>query len=153
MMVEQGLNLTIEHEDTGLGAEIHQRIRAHNRTFHREHYFTEGGYEVGSEPYILALRDFDGEMVAGLSAETAWDAMFINDLWVAPALQGQGIGSDLMRQAEAEAHERGCRFVWLQTFSFQARGFYEKLGYRVVGTLEDYPPGQAFYTMRKDLKD
>lgn len=52
--------------------------------------------------------------------------------------------------AEAEALQRGCSRAKLRTFSFQARGFYEKEGYRVVGELEDYPPGETFYWMQKD---
>ena len=46
---------------------------------------------------------------------------------------------------------RGCSQVMLTTYSFQARGFYEKEGYRVVGEMADYPPGATYYWMRKDL--
>ena len=53
--------------------------------------------------------------------------------------------------AEGEARARGCTRAWVRTFRFQARGFYERLGYRVVGELVDYPPGEALYWMRKDF--
>jgi hypothetical protein len=39
----------------------------------------------------------------------------------------------------------------LETHSFQARPFYEKCGYKVFGTLEDYPPGHAKFFLRKRL--
>jgi hypothetical protein len=52
--------------------------------------------------------------------------------------------------AEGEARARGCSRAKLRTFSFQARGFYEKEGYRIVGELRDDPPGKIFYWMRKD---
>jgi len=58
-----------------------------------------------------------------------------------------------MGMAEGEARARGCQQAWVRTFRFQARGFYERLGYRVVGVLEDYPPGDALYWMRKDLDE
>ena len=54
-----------------------------------------------------------------------------------------------MDAAEAVARERGCIGARLDTYSFQARGFYEKRGYRVVGTIEDCPPGHARHTMAK----
>jgi ribosomal protein S18 acetylase RimI-like enzyme len=46
----------------------------------------------------------------------------------------RGVGRELMAQAEARAVERGCHAAWLDTFSFQARSFYEKLGYGEFGT-------------------
>jgi hypothetical protein len=52
---------------------------------------------------------------------------------------------------EAEAIRRGCHGAFLDTFSYQARPFYEKLGYEVFGTLEDYPPGHQRFYMRKRL--
>ena len=58
----------------------------------------------------------------------------------------------MLDAAEAEARARGCLRARLSTFDFQARGFYEKQGYRVVGTLADYPPGGAMYWMRKELE-
>ena len=61
-----------------------------------------------------------------------------------------GVGRELMAQAEARATERGCHSAWLDTFSFQARGFYEKLGYVEFGTL-DYPPMHKRHFMKKRL--
>ncbi len=55
--------------------------------------------------------------------------------------------------AETEAMRRGCKWARLETFSFQARGFYEKLGYRVIGALHDFPPGGSVYWMRKDFSE
>ena len=54
-------------------------------------------------------------------------------------------------RAEAEAIRRGCLGAWLDTFSFQARGFYERLGYAVFGALADYPPGHDRFFMQKPL--
>jgi ribosomal protein S18 acetylase RimI-like enzyme len=49
------------------------------------------------------------------------------------------------------AAARGCIGVWLDTYAFQARGFYEKLGYEVFGTLADHPRGGGRFFMRKLL--
>ena len=56
-----------------------------------------------------------------------------------------------MRRAEHEAIRRGCHSAWLDTYEFQARGFYERLGYSGFGQLDDYPPGFVRYFMKKAL--
>ncbi len=106
-----------------------------------------------AQPLDLVLSDDNGEIFGGLFGSTKWGWMNIGILWVAAALRGRGYGSRLVREAEAEATKRGCRHVRVGTFSFQARGFYERLGYRVVGQLEGYPPGETDYLLRKELED
>jgi GNAT superfamily N-acetyltransferase len=63
----------------------------------------------------------------------------------------RGFGKELMKRAETYAIERGCTDAYLDTFSFQARPFYEKLGYRVFGTLENHPVGHQHFFMTKKL--
>ena len=100
----------------------------------------------------LLLRDPDTDAVmGGLWGRSLWGSFFV-DMLVAPEdHRGGGHGRELMRQAEAEARAQGCANIWLDTFAFQARPFYEKLGFRVFGELEG--PHRAFprYFMVKDL--
>jgi GNAT superfamily N-acetyltransferase len=100
----------------------------------------------------LTITDDAGAVVGGLWARTAMGWLFVELLFVPEALRNQGIGRDLLRRAEAEAVARGCHHVWLDTFEFQARGFYERLGYRIFGELPDYPAGFSRYFMRKALR-
>ena len=58
-----------------------------------------------------------------------------------------------MHLAEREAVNRGCHGAWLDTFEFQARGFYEKLGYEVFGSLDDNPRGSRRFFLRRRLED
>jgi N-acylglucosamine-6-phosphate 2-epimerase len=90
-------------------------------------------------------------VLGGLAGETYWGWLYIDKLWLDESLRGRGLARELMQRAEIEAIQRGCRAAYLTTFSFQARGLYEKLGYRVVGQLDDYPPGATYYWMRKDF--
>jgi GNAT superfamily N-acetyltransferase len=89
------------------------------------------------------------ELLGGLWGGTSYSYLHIELLYLPEDLRGAGLGRQLMAQAEQEAIQRGCRGVWLDTFSFQTRGFYERLGYIVFGTLEDYPPGHSRFFLRK----
>ena len=102
-------------------------------------------------PLVLALEENDGAVVGGLWGRTAYGWLFVELLVVPESLRGRGLGRELMSRAEGEAIARGCHGAWLDTFEFQARGFYERLGYECFGELQDYPAGSARYFMRKSL--
>jgi GNAT superfamily N-acetyltransferase len=103
------------------------------------------------KPLVLAVEGPDGRVLGGLWGRTAYDWLFVELLFVPESLRGRGLGADLMLRAEAEAVARGCHGAWLDTFAFQARGFYERLGYSCFGELNDYPVGSARYFMKKTL--
>jgi ribosomal protein S18 acetylase RimI-like enzyme len=75
----------------------------------------------------------------------------LNYFWLSETLRGQGLGSTLLAQIEQIGREHEARKVLLTTYEFQARTFYERHGYKVVGVIEDYPPGSNYYTMVKVL--
>jgi GNAT superfamily N-acetyltransferase len=92
------------------------------------------------------LQDEAGEKVGGLIGNTHGNWLFVKYLWVREDLRGQNIGSELLKQAEETAKGRGCRYAFLDTFSFQAPSFYEKHGYKNVFVLEEYPvTGKRYY--------
>ena len=104
-----------------------------------------------SESLNLYVEDDSGELMAGLIAETFGNWLEIEYLFVKEDLRGQGIGSQLLQQAESEAKKRNCRYVFVNTYQFQAPAFYEKQGYKEIFTLKDYPyTGQRHY-YQKDL--
>ena len=100
-------------------------------------------------PLAVFIRN-DGEVVAGLAGETYCGWLFIKYLWVSEDLRWRGVGRELMARAEARARDRGCHSAWVDTFSFQAPGFYQKLGYEEFGRL-DYPPDHQRHFLRKRL--
>ena len=93
----------------------------------------------------------DQQIVGGVIAETHWGWLYINLMFVNEELRGQGYGHQLLILAEEEARRRGAKHAYLDTFSFQAPEFYQKHGYQVFGELQDFPPGQQRYYLRKDL--
>jgi len=103
-------------------------------------------------PFALFIRDPESDdILGGLWAHSAYDWMFVELIIVPEKLRGTGLGSRLIRQAEATAAARGCTGIWLDTFSFQARGFYEKLGYELFGSIDNYPKNGSRFFFRKQL--
>jgi ribosomal protein S18 acetylase RimI-like enzyme len=70
---------------------------------------------------------------------------------VADEFRGKGYGSKVMQAAEKEARRRGVKNVYLDSFSFQAPGFYKKLGYREFGKLKNFPAGHSRSWLTKAL--
>jgi N-acylglucosamine-6-phosphate 2-epimerase len=102
-------------------------------------------------PLEIFLLDDRQKVRAGLVGLTRWNWLLVEVLWVEESLRRQGFGSKLMQIAEQEAKQRGCNEAILDTFSFQAKGFYEQLGYEVFAQVDDYPSGYSFYQLKKML--
>lgn len=136
-------------EDKQIRQEIHEQIKSFNDATSEAH---RQARKPGSVRTLhVLLRDSNGNLKGGLIADTYWNWLDVEDFWLEEGQRGRGLGRRMLDAAEQEAIRRGCQHVKLETFSFQAREFYEKCGYRVVGLLDDYPPGQRFYWMTKDL--
>jgi ribosomal protein S18 acetylase RimI-like enzyme len=82
-------------------------------------------------------------------ANQGW--FFVSLLGVVPAARGRGVGSQLMHRAEVFARERALVGLWLDTFSWQAPSFYQRLGFTEVGRIPDHPPGEARVFLAKRL--
>lgn len=100
---------------------------------------------------VVTVRDGEGRVLGGLVGDTYVGWLQVHALWVDQSLREQGIGGAVLREAEGEALRRGCRRVFLETLSFQALEFYEKLGYTVHSRLDGFPPGGARYALVKVL--
>jgi GNAT superfamily N-acetyltransferase len=99
----------------------------------------------------ITIRNDAGDIVGGVTGEAWADWLFIQLLWLDEAHRGQDLASRAMDAVEDEARAFGAKRAYLDTFSFQARPFYEKRGYRVFGTLENYPDAHSRYWMTKSL--
>lgn len=106
-----------------------------------------------SERVSLAVfvRDATGAVRGGLTATIKFGWIHVDWLWLPDDLRGLRLGSAVMDAAEEEARRRGCIGATLETTDYQARGFYEKRGYAVFGTLENFPVGSRSYYLSKAL--
>lgn len=139
-------NLDIRHEakpDAELLAVLKAGLRSHGSEFVGPTWIKDTSYFVRTD---------DGTVVGGVYGNYgAFNWMYVDSLWVSPEHRGAGYGRKLMDLIEAEAIENGCYGSYLSTFTFQAPGFYKRLGYEVFGELKEFPPGMSRFFLKKDL--
>ena len=116
-------------------------IKAYNRRF------VDG---PPAQKFNVALRDGDGTVVGGVAATLGHRSMYLEIVWNGDAVRGKGHGRKMIAMVEEEGRKRGAVDSWLYTMSFQARPFYEKLGYKVMGEVP-FPGGHQRIVMWKAL--
>lgn len=133
---------TIDKPDRSVWSVIAQGLREYN---------TKKAGEDNAKELCIVLYSPDQQIVGGVIAEIFWNWLFINVMWVKEELRGSGFGEKLLKKTEMEAIKHGAKHAFLDTFTFQAPGFYEKYGYVIFGKLEGFPPGHQRIFYQKDL--
>lgn len=132
-----------EHPSTDELRQIVDGVRSFNRTI------------VGYEPprsVACFLKDEDGHVVGGAQGDLWGASVHIAGMWVSEDYRGKGYGSALLTAVENYAADHGHLLSYLETTSFQARPFYEGLGYRVFGELPGIAEGCTMFFLKKELK-
>ncbi|HTQ34547.1 MAG TPA: GNAT family N-acetyltransferase [Stellaceae bacterium] len=106
---------------------------------------------VDTRTLDILVRDKRGEIVGGLLGRSSLGLFFLDLFYLPEALRGDGLGSELIRQAEDEARKRGCAAAFVYTVTFQAPGFYERHGYRRFGEIACPPDGATRIFLSKPL--
>jgi GNAT superfamily N-acetyltransferase len=109
-----------------------------------------GNVELGKSIKIFVRNKAD-EVVGGVIASVFGGWVYISLLWIEESLRNLGYGTRLMDLIETEAIELGCQYAHVDTYSFEAKPFYERSGYELFATLEDYPKGYSKYFLKKRL--
>ncbi len=102
-------------------------------------------------PFSTILENEKGEIVGGIKGQSFWGRLHIETLWMQENYRKQGFGKKLIALAETAARERKCKGIDLDTMTFQAPGFYEKMGFRQVGELPNYDNGFKRIYYAKDF--
>jgi len=100
---------------------------------------------------VLARDPLHGRIIGGILGRTSLGLLFVELVFLPEVCRGRGVGTRMVQMAEEEARRRGCRAAVLITISFQAPGFYERLGWREFGRIACDPPGTARIFMTKEL--
>lgn len=131
-----------------------------NPTFEDVRFLEDRLYDYGVEQtgvddgqwLAIFLRDAHQTIQAGLKGWTWCGSCYIQTVWVHKDLRGQRVGTKLLQAAEQEAQRRGCDHMVLGSSSFQAPGFYQKLGYEVFAVLDEHPRSHREYFLHKWLR-
>ena len=104
-----------------------------------------------SRRFMIRVTDEKDQVVGGAQMWAYWGWADVNLLALEHEVRGRGLGRQLMHAIENKAQEEGCNRIRVETFGNEL-GFYQSMGYRIVGHLEDYPEGYSYYWLRKDLQ-
>lgn len=116
-------------------------------------YINSKTSNMGSAPRTIPIlmRDRKNRVVGGVIGHVFGGWLYVELLWVEESLRNKGNGTKLLKMVENEAVKLGCKYAHLDTFSFEARPFYEKHGYTLFATLDNYPEGHSKHFLKKKL--
>lgn len=137
-----------DYDYAGAKTYIHQKLRQENQT--------KCPWLQKNAPSDIRISDqieqnfiiYDNEkLVGGALGYIRYNWYYLEILWLDPEYRGRKIGSELLEKIKLYAREHNLTGIRLDTWDFQARGFYEKNGFRVFGELRDCPPGTIRYAL------
>ena len=112
------------------------------------------GFNKEEETVCKKIVDKEGNIIGGCTGYIYyWGCMYIDDMWVDEKYRREGLGSQALQAVEKVAEAKGCHLIWLGTWDFQARPYYEKHGYTVFSTLYECPVGHTDYNLFKRLDE
>lgn len=109
-----------------------------------------GDVDLGKDVRIF-IRNEEKKVVGGAMGSVFGGWLYIPLMWVEESLRNRGYGTKLLEMMEKEVVKLGCRHAHVDTYSFEARPFYEKNGYTVFASLENYPEGHSKHFLKKKL--
>jgi len=103
---------------------------------------------IKSDQSVILLCMHDNEIVGSACLERHADAAHVGMFVVNPALQGSGIGKQLLTYAEgyAQQHWNMNKFLMhVITVRHELIAFYERRGYRKTGVFKSFPVNPAMW--------
>lgn len=136
------MRIAVSNEEN---SDVFEALVSELREFNMSHMGNEK-----SKPLSVVATDDSGNLIGGVAGRTIYNQLLIEILWVSESSRGNGLGRSLMHRVENEAKARGCIATQVDTLSFQAPNFYQKLGFEVVGKVAGIPnsPDRFFLVKR-----
>lgn len=131
---------------------VFSALREHNRVHNAGYWDAIHRPENDPKPLHVLATDEHGRILGGLAGTTQLRWFKMDVLAVLEGARRQGVGRRIVETAERAAAERGCRHVYADSMQHQAPDFFQRLGYAVVGRLEDWDShGQTKFLLVKSL--
>ena len=104
-----------------------------------------------SKPFTIYIKNLNSEVIAGITGFYKGKYVRVDLFWVHNEFRHQGLGKKLSVKLEEFSKTKGCSYIQLDTFDFQARPFYEKLGFECIGTIPKWVEDRDCHFMRKAI--
>ena len=116
----------------------------------RQHGFDATGYDIPIDR--IAFIANDGDVFAGaVTVHILWGTLHIRHMFIEASYRRQGLGRTLMEKAFEYGKSKGCSLAFVDTMSFQAFGFYKKLGFVHEFTRTGFAHDSVLYYLKKEL--
>lgn len=116
-----------------------------------KHAIDSVGFDgLAGEPVAFEIMENDVSLGV-VVCQLFWGNLHIKYLLTNKEHSGHGIARALMEHAFTFGKENGCHFAFVETMSFQAPEFYQKLGFEIELKRDGYAAGTSFYYLKKVL--
>ncbi len=100
----------------------------------------------------LVLKNQQGRIIGGLLAFSTLKAVNFECLWVEENYRNRGCGKVLLETLEKNALKNSSQSILVMVYSFQSLEFFQRNGFRIFGTSDNYPNSITEYYLIKWLK-
>jgi 8-oxo-dGTP pyrophosphatase MutT (NUDIX family)/GNAT superfamily N-acetyltransferase len=116
----------------------------------KEHAIQVTGQDGIGDPIAFISRE-NNELIGAVVVQPFWGTLHIKYVWVKEAHRRKKIGTLLTQKACEYGSNLNYPFAFVETMSFQALGFYQKLGFTLEFTRSGYADGLAFHYLKKNF--
>jgi GNAT superfamily N-acetyltransferase len=108
------------------------------------------GYDEKGDAVAFVAMD-SSRLSGAIVVERFCSALHIKYLYVDDHYRNQGLGARLMQKVFGYGLKHNCPFSFVETMSFQALDFYQKMGFELEFTRSGYAHGTSFHYLSKKL--
>jgi GNAT superfamily N-acetyltransferase len=107
--------------------------------------------QIPARSFAFFVHDKEKKIIGGCDGCIYYNCLYIDQLWLAASIRGNGLGTQLMYAAENFAQSQGAQFSTVNTMDWEALPFYQKIGYTIEFERHGYAKNSIFYFLRKNF--